>query len=168
MSPRMIMTGQQLNQKNVEFQVGEYVQVTEPPRAPTTLNSMDERTSDTIYCRPSGNAQGGFWVYKLSTNQVVHRNSDKPAHSSQVIDKVIEDIAVNEKQPDGLEFGDRTIFSARTDGLFGNMESVGPAILPPTTSWSLAPSSLTHSGRISRICMVGRDFPTRPPKWDLH
>ena len=68
---------------------------------------MDERTSDVIYCRPSGNQQGGFWVYKLSTTQLVHRNSTKPAHSGDAVAKQVEHIAANEKMPTGLTFGDR-------------------------------------------------------------
>ena len=108
LSPRTIMTGQQLTSKNVEFQFGDFVQATQPPRTPNSGNSMDERTSDAIYCFPSGNTQGGFWVYKLSTNQVVHRNRAKLAHSNDIVAKQVEAIAANENAPDGLTFGDRT------------------------------------------------------------
>ena len=107
MSPRMIMTGQRLSSKNVMFQFGDFVQATEPPRAPTTVNSMDERTSDAIYCRPSGNNQGGFWAYKLSTNQMVHRNTAILSHSTDIVRDQLELIATNEEAPDGLVFGDR-------------------------------------------------------------
>ena len=55
LSPRTIMTDQQLTKKHVEFQFGDFVQATQPPRAPTTTNSMDERTSNAIYCLLSGN-----------------------------------------------------------------------------------------------------------------
>ena len=82
LSPRAIMSGHPLTNKSVEFQFGNFVQATEPPKTSNSKNTMDERTSDAIYCRPSGNHQGGFWVYKLSTTQLVHRNSAKPAHSS--------------------------------------------------------------------------------------
>jgi hypothetical protein len=40
MSPRMIMTGQKITSKNVSVQFGDFIQATEPPRAPTTGNSM--------------------------------------------------------------------------------------------------------------------------------
>ena len=121
-SPRTIMTGQQLTAKNVEFQFGDYVQATQPPRGQNTGNSMDERTCDAIYCRPSGNTQGGFWVYKISTNQLVHRNRAWLSHSSDVIAHQIEAIAANEGAPDGLVFGDRagstTILDFETEEAF--------------------------------------------------
>ena len=107
LSPRAIMTGHPLTIKNVEFQYGEFVQATEPSKTNSSKNNMDERTSDAIYCRPSGNHQGGFWVYKLSTAQLVHRNTAKPAHSSEAVAEQVERIAANEKMPTGLTFGDR-------------------------------------------------------------
>jgi len=85
MSPSTIMTGQMLTEKNVKFQFGDFLQPTEPSKTNNTKNSMDERTSDSIYYRPSGNAQGGLWVYKLSTAQVVHRNTATLAHSNDTI-----------------------------------------------------------------------------------
>ena len=57
------MTGQMLTDKNVEFQFGDFLQPTEPRKTNATKNTMDERTSDAIYWRPSGNSQGAFWVY---------------------------------------------------------------------------------------------------------
>ena len=107
MSPRMIMTGQQLTTKHTEFQFGDFIQSTQPPRATTTVNSMDERTSDSIYCFPSGNAQGGYWVYKLSTNQVVHRNTATLVHMNDAVVEQVGRIAANEDAPIGLIFGDR-------------------------------------------------------------
>ena len=60
----------------------------------------------------------------------------------------------------------RIIFSALIDRLIGDMESVISAILPPTTSWSLAPSSLTHPGKkslrgISRTLLHSVGDPSR-------
>ena len=83
------MTGLLLTVKNVEFQFGGFVQTTEPPKNNITKNSMNEQTSDAIYCRPSGNLQVGLFVYKLSTTQVVHRNSAKIAHSSDAVAKQV-------------------------------------------------------------------------------
>ena len=106
-SPRTILTGQVLTEKHVRFQFGDFVQATEPPKANNTKNSMTERTSDAIYCRPSGNQQGGYSVYKISTAQVVHRNSVTLANSSDVVAEQLAAIATNEKMPVGLNFGDR-------------------------------------------------------------
>ena len=77
------MTGHPVTSKNVEFQFGEFVQATEPSKTPNSKNNIDERTSDTIYCRPYG--KGGFWVYKLSTAQLVHKNLARPAHSNDTV-----------------------------------------------------------------------------------
>jgi len=113
------MKGQSLTMKNTEFQFGDFVQATEPPRTNTTGNSMDPRVSDAIYCRPSGNAQVGFLVYKLSTTEVVHRNKAKLAHSSDAIAAQVEHIAEEEGMPLVISFGDRddgtTILDFDTD-----------------------------------------------------
>ena len=45
-------------------------------------------------------------VYKISTNQIVHRNKAWLANSTDVVTKTIEAIASNENAPDGLIFGD--------------------------------------------------------------
>ena len=107
LSRRIIMTGQQLTAKHVEFQFGDFVEATQPPRSQTTGNSMEKRTSDAIYCFTSGSTQGGYWLYKLSKNQVVHRNQDALAHTSKTVIQRIKDIANKESAPEGLIFGDR-------------------------------------------------------------
>ena len=107
LSPRTIMTGQQLTTKHVKFQFGDSIEATQPSKTQTTGNTMDERTSDAIYCFPSGSTQGGYWVYKLATNQVVHRNQATLVHTSDTIIQRVEDIAHKESAPEGLVFGDR-------------------------------------------------------------
>jgi len=72
-----------------------------------TGKNMDEQVSDAIYCRPSSNVEGGFWVYELSTAQVVHRNKAKLAHSSNAIMTQVETIATKEGMPLGISFGNR-------------------------------------------------------------
>lgn len=59
-SPLTIMTGAVLTSKNVMFQFGEYVQSVTPNLEEGDRNTMEERTQDSIYTRPSGNSQGGF------------------------------------------------------------------------------------------------------------
>jgi len=63
---------------------------------------MDERTSDAIYCKPSGNIQGGFFVYKFSTAQVVHMNTTAIAHSNDTVMRQVEAITANEKMQTAL------------------------------------------------------------------
>ena len=58
-------------------------------------------------------------MYKLSTAQVIHRNSAKIVHGSDAIAKLMEAIVANEKMPTGFVFGDRygntTIMDFDTD-----------------------------------------------------
>ena len=56
---------------------------------------------------PSGSTQGGFWVYKLSTNQVVHHNQAALAHTSDTSSQRMKESANMESTPEGLIFGDR-------------------------------------------------------------
>ena len=49
----------------------------------------------------------GYWVYKLSKNQVVHRNQAALAHTSETVIQQMKDIANKESAPEGLIFGDR-------------------------------------------------------------
>ena len=107
LSPRAIMTGQQLTSKHVEFQFGDFLQAVQPPGSQNTGNTMDERTSDAIYCMPSGNSQGGYWVYRMSTNRIVHRNQATLAHTGDTVIQHLDEIAINQSAPEGLEFGDR-------------------------------------------------------------
>ena len=107
LSPQMIMTGQQLIVKNTVFQFGDFVQAKQPSRSKNTGNSMEEQTCDAIYCFPSRNIQWGYWVYTIKTNQVVHRNTATLAHSSDLIQQQIKQIAANKDALDGLSFADR-------------------------------------------------------------
>jgi len=87
LSPRAIMTGHPITSKSIEFQFGDFVRATDQVKTSNSKNTMHKRTSNVIYCRPSGNHQGSFWVSKLSTAQLVHRNSARPAHISDAVAK---------------------------------------------------------------------------------
>ena len=158
------MTGHPVTSKNVEFQFEEFVQATEPSKTHNSKNSMNERTSDAIYCRPSGNHQGGFWVYKLSTAQLVHRNRARPSHSNDAVADRVEHIAVSENMPPGLIFGDRygntTILDYDTDPDNDQDDDISDGEYSDDgeeleDDHSLA-SFLSVSGRIRRPCRSGR------------
>ena len=63
MSPRSIITGQEITyEQHCKLEFGEYVQVHEE-----SDNSMASRTTGAISLRPTGNKQGGYFFYSLST-----------------------------------------------------------------------------------------------------
>jgi hypothetical protein len=80
MSPRLILTGNNIDyHKHCRLEFGTYVQVREEHD-----NSMMSRTSGAIALRPTGNEQGGYYVWmnwtsitKLDNHHdvsVVHRS----------------------------------------------------------------------------------------------
>ena len=56
--------------------------------------------------RPTGSANGGFYVFDLKTARCVHRNYATPATMTQVIIDRIHEIAKAQKAPIGVTFGD--------------------------------------------------------------
>ena len=102
-SPRELMTGYSLDaNKHTRYQFGEYLMA----HADETNNSMEVRADDSIYLRPSGNRQGGFFVFDLSTGRRVHRMHGTPAPMTDSVISRVEEIADAQDAPDGLIFGD--------------------------------------------------------------
>ena len=84
-SPRTIVTGQEINyEQHCKLEFGEYVQVHEE-----SDNTMASRTTGAISLRPTGNNQGGYFFYSLSTGKRLNRNhwTDIPM-PNEVIDRV--------------------------------------------------------------------------------
>jgi hypothetical protein len=70
LSPRSIVTGSQIDfNKHCKLEFGAYVQAHEEHD-----NTMTTRTTGAIALRPTGNAQGGYFLYSLSTGRVLNRN----------------------------------------------------------------------------------------------
>jgi hypothetical protein len=70
LSPRTIVTGQTIDfKRHCKYTFGEYVQTHEEHD-----NGMEERTAGAIATRPTGNAQGTWWFYCISTMRMVARN----------------------------------------------------------------------------------------------
>lgn len=71
LSPRSIVTGSNIDfNKHCKLEFGAYVQAHEEHD-----NTMATRTTGAIALRPTGNAQGGYYLYSLSTGRVLTRNN---------------------------------------------------------------------------------------------
>ena len=101
MSPRELMTGVSLDANtHGRFQFGEYVMAHQDE----TNNSLDPRALDTIYLRPSGNVQGGYWAYDVNSAHRVHRMHGT---AMPMTDSIIERInSLGKEYPEGIIFGD--------------------------------------------------------------
>jgi hypothetical protein len=70
LSPRAIIVGLKLDyNKHCQLEFGSYVQVHEEHD-----NSMESRTTGGIAFRPTGNAQGGYYFYSLTSGRRLSRN----------------------------------------------------------------------------------------------
>ena len=70
MSPRSIVTGQEVDyMKHCQLEFGTYVQTHEH-----SDNTMQSRTTGAIAMRPTGNEQGGYYFFSLSTGRRLNRN----------------------------------------------------------------------------------------------
>jgi hypothetical protein len=99
--PREIMTGIKLDaSKHCRFQFGDYVLAHEGE----TDNTMRARATDAIYLRPTGNANGGFYVFDLDTARRVHRRSATAGHMTNTIIDRVESIARQQDAPVGITF----------------------------------------------------------------
>jgi hypothetical protein len=85
LSPRSTVTGSHIDyNKHCKLEYGAYVQVHEEHN-----NSMITRTTGAIALRPTGNSQGGYYFYSLTTGRVLNRNNWTPLPLPQdVIDRV--------------------------------------------------------------------------------
>jgi Reverse transcriptase (RNA-dependent DNA polymerase)/Zinc knuckle len=69
-SPRAIIIGTHLNyEKHCKLEFGTYVQAHEEHD-----NSMATRTTGAIALRPTGNEQGGYYFFSLTTGRILNRN----------------------------------------------------------------------------------------------
>lgn len=103
LSPREIMTGLSLNDaKHMRFQYGEYSMA----HKDETDSTMKVRATYSIYLRPSGNMNGGFYVYSLITGQRLHRMHATLQPITQAVIDRIAHFAIEQKAPTGLAFDD--------------------------------------------------------------
>jgi hypothetical protein len=85
LSPRTIITGQTVDfNHHCKHQFGEYVQTHEEHN-----NSMVPRTIGALAMRPTGNAQGSFYYFSLSSGRIINRwQVTKLPMPDEVIDRV--------------------------------------------------------------------------------
>ena len=78
---------------------GEYVQTHE-----STDNTMRERTVGAITLRPSGNVQGSYYYYSLTTGRRLHRRKCTPIPMPQEVVDRVHSIAQRQRTQDGILF----------------------------------------------------------------
>eukprot|EP00934_Nitzschia_sp_Nitz4_P000074 Nitzschia sp. Nitz4//scaffold495_size4786//1166//4435//NITZ4_009233-RA/size4786-processed-gene-0.0-mRNA-1//-1//CDS//3329553072//74//frame0 len=101
--PRTIVVGEVIDyNRHCEFKFGEYVQTHEEHS-----NDMEARTIGALALRPTGNRQGGYYFYSLSTGKIINRNrATRLPMPQDVIDRVnTMGTKLNGKR--GLRFGDQ-------------------------------------------------------------
>ena len=103
LSPRAMIVGTQIDYaKHCKLEFGTYVQTHEEHD-----NSMAEGTTGAIALRPTGNAQGGYYFFSLTTGRVLNRNRwTALPMSAEVIDR-IHVLARRNNVTNGLFFTDR-------------------------------------------------------------
>ena len=100
--PRQLITGIALDAtKHCRFQYGDYVLAHNE-----TDNTMNPRAGDAIFLRPTGTADGAFFVFDLQTARRVRKHSATLAHMTDSIIKRVHAIADSQQSPAGLTFGD--------------------------------------------------------------
>ena len=103
MSPRTLLTGLTMNyHRHCRLEFGEYVQTHEEHD-----NSLNPRTVGALALRPTGNVQGGYFFFSLTTGKVINRMRwTRIPMPKEVIDRV-ERMARQEHAGTTLLFEDR-------------------------------------------------------------
>jgi hypothetical protein len=103
LSPRAIVVGMELDySKHCQLEFGTYVQTHKDHD-----NLMASCTTGTIALRPTGNAQGGYYFYSLTTGRCINRNCWTSLRMpNDVIDR-IRNLAQQAQANLGLLFSDR-------------------------------------------------------------
>ena len=103
MSPRMIVTGQSVDYtRHCKHEFGEYVQTHEEHG-----NDMAPRTVGALALRPTGNAQGSWYYFSLSTGRVLNRMYCTPLPMPAEVVAHVHRIARQQKANPGLAFSNR-------------------------------------------------------------
>ncbi len=100
-NPRELITGVKIDfNKHIRAEFGEYAQVHEEHN-----NTMQTRTTGAIATKPTGNSQGGYWFYSLTTGRMLDRRRWTPLPMpTDVIDRIS---ALAKAGQDGLLFTNR-------------------------------------------------------------
>jgi hypothetical protein len=103
LSPRSLIVGMEIDySKHCQLEFGTYVQTHEEHD-----NSMHARTTGAITLRPTGNLQGGYYFFSLTTGRRLNRNNwTVLPMPNEVIDRV-HTLARRSRNDKGLTFLDR-------------------------------------------------------------
>jgi hypothetical protein len=103
LSPRTIVTGLTISlDRHCRFDFGEYVQTHEEHD-----NTMAPRTVGALALRPTGNAQGSFYVLSLNSGRFLTRLHATPLPMPQEVIDQVHRLARRQKANPGLVFLDR-------------------------------------------------------------
>jgi hypothetical protein len=109
-SPRNIICGHQLDYTtHCKLELGTYAQVHEQHD-----NSMATRTTGAIALRPTGNTQGGYYLFSLTTGRRLNRNHWTPLPMPAEVIERVHQLADQGSAPGGLSFADRTSIDPHT------------------------------------------------------
>jgi hypothetical protein len=112
LSPRAIITGASIDfNRHCQLEFGAYVQTHEDHD-----NTMATRTIGALALRPTGNTQGGYYFFSLSTSRILNRNrwTELPM-PSDVITRIH---ALARRNPRGVQFSDRYLVPFILDNEF--------------------------------------------------
>ena len=103
LSPRALVTSMDIDYKtHCRLPFGSYVQTHE-----SHDNSMTRRTTGAIALRPSGNHQGGYHFFSLTTGRVITRHHFTPLPMPQDVIDRLDRLGRKARAPIGLVFKDR-------------------------------------------------------------
>ena len=103
MSPRTLLTGLTMNyNRHCRLEFGEYVQTHEEHD-----NSLNPRTIGTLALRPTGNVQGGYFFFSLTTGKVINQMRWTAIPMPQEVIDWVERMACQEHAGTTLLFEDR-------------------------------------------------------------
>eukprot|EP00536_Pseudo-nitzschia_multiseries_P011086 jgi/Psemu1/27846/gm1.27846_g len=130
LSSQEIITGEKINaNRHCKFQFGDYVL----GHVDAQYNTMKPRTTDAIYLRPSGNKQGGFFIFDLKTGRRIHHCLATLARMTHTVIQHIHSIATEQQAPDGLMFGNHLGCTTILD--LDDISSLDPADYSTDTSY---------------------------------
>jgi hypothetical protein len=99
LSPRGIITGKKFRCPSIK--IGQYVQ----GHTGGSNDTEQKRSIDSLYIGRADNGSGHV-VFKLNTKQLVSVNRVTPIPTNEAIIKTVNDMAEQERQPEGIEFSD--------------------------------------------------------------
>ena len=103
-SPLMLVTGNGIDYNlHCKLECGSYVQTHEDHN-----NNMAPRTTGALVLCPTGNVQGGFYFYNLTTGCIISRRRGTSLPMPVEVIHVVHELAEKDKASKGIEYSDGT------------------------------------------------------------